>query len=163
MLCLFITDLTARYHLDTLPRLFCIFETPSWLMWQDTDYNGSGGWGYLNALFYCRGGWEVLTQWKAVILYLHRPYSYSTLHTYHIKPLQYKSLWMLNLFSLGLDSWQAADLGRRFIKIEQQAQTNQIMICWFEWSAQMWLCLAMCESSNERITKYWNKRSHFLV
>lgn len=101
---LFITYLTARYHLDPLLRLFCIFQTPhGWC--GRAPYNRAGGWGYLNALVLLqRGGEKALTQWKVVILYLLQPYSYSTLLTSHIKPLQYKSLWTLNLFSLGLDS-----------------------------------------------------------
>lgn len=110
-----------------------ILETPHGWCGRAT-YNREGGWGYLNALILPLGGERgerALIQWKVVILYLTQPYSDSTLHTSHIKSLQYKSLWMLNLFSLGSRS-NAADLVTLVTKIEQPAQANQIMIRWHE-------------------------------
>lgn len=82
-----ITDLTASYHSDPLLRRFSIFQTTyGWC--GRAPYNRARGWGSLNALILLQGaGKKALTQWKVVILYSLQPYSYSTLHTSHIKPL----------------------------------------------------------------------------
>lgn len=106
----YFTDLTTWSLSDTVFIPFCILQTPhGWF--GRSPYYRAGGWGYLNTLILLQRGWgeKVLLQWKVVILYLTQPYDDSTLHTSHIKPLKYKSLWIWNLSSLGFLS-DAADL-----------------------------------------------------
>lgn len=95
--CVCLQHQTAQYHSDPLPRHFCIFSNPSRLMWQGTIWQSRRVGLPKCHNFTAEGGGKALIRWKVVILYLLKPYSYSTLHSSHIKPLQYKSLWMLKV------------------------------------------------------------------
>ena len=132
---------------------FAYFQPPhGWC--GKTPYNRAGGCGYLNALILLlrRGAEKALIQWKVVILYLPQLCSDSTLHTAHIKSLQHKSLWILNLFSLSLDA-VTEDLAELFAKITQPTQPDNDLLLWVTTLAVHWGGVAQqCERArmNER-------------